>query len=69
MTIEQPTIRLQVTIAETAIMLGVDSSTVRRMLARGDLDYTGHGRGRRVITSSIYAYIEANRKNNARATY
>lgn len=61
--------RLQVTITEAAYMLSVDIRTVQRLLVRGDLDSTGHGRGRRIPTASIRDYVEQNRRSNAKSTY
>ena len=39
--------RLQVTIEEAARMLSYGISTVRRKIAQGEIETTGHGRGRR----------------------
>ena len=60
---QQGIVKLQVTIAEAATLLSFTSRTVRRLLQRGELDFVGHGRGRRIPMESLKAYIENNRQN------
>lgn len=57
MTVTDQAPRLQVTVEEAAHMLSYDVSTVRRKIARGEIEATGHGRGRRVIVASLEEYI------------
>ncbi len=54
--------RLQVTIKEAARLLSFDMSTVRRKIATGDLEATGHGQSTRVTMASLRAYVERNKR-------
>jgi excisionase family DNA binding protein len=54
--------RLQVTLQEAAHMLALDTVTIRRKVQQGKLEATGHGRGFRVIVSSIHAYLEQQKR-------
>lgn len=55
--------RLQVTIKEAARLLAFDSATIRRKIARGELDATGHGQSTRVTMASLRAYVERNKRD------
>lgn len=49
---------LQVTIREAGRLLSFDARTIHRLIDRGELIATGHGRGRRVTMASIKAYVQ-----------
>jgi excisionase family DNA binding protein len=48
--------RLQVSIAEAALMLDYSDRTIRRLIAAGELEAVGKGGLRRVTVVSIEAY-------------
>lgn len=52
---------LQVTIREAAQLLRYDESTVRRLIARGELSAIGRGKLRRIAMADLRAYQARNR--------
>lgn len=54
---------LQYTIVDTARLLAVSPLTVNRLIKRGELVAVGRSRLRRVLYSSILAYIERHRSD------
>lgn len=47
---------LQVAPRIAAHLLGYDPRTIRRLVARGELQAVGHGKLRRIVMASIHAY-------------
>lgn len=56
---------LQYKIEDTARLLSVSRRTVERLIAQGELETVGRGKLRRVLYSSILAYIERHRNDEA----
>lgn len=52
---------LQFTINDTARLLSISPSTVRRLIAQGELASVGYGKLRRVPYDSILAYLNRHR--------
>lgn len=53
---------LLVKIAEAARLLAVDARTIRRLIARGELETTNEGKLRRVTMASVHAYVSRHRQ-------
>lgn len=51
---------LQIPMHEAARLLSYDPRTVRRLVARGELQAVGNGKLRRIIMASIHAYQQRN---------
>lgn len=56
---------LQVSVATAALLLDYSKRTVRRLIAKGDLETVGQGRLLRILMASILAYQRRHRVSPA----